>query len=72
MKSLDPLTSRMTQLVDYILANLPFGIGQSIKITLKAINDLYQSLPPLATGVTAQVRMAYRTSHITHHLSRIT
>lgn len=55
MKSLDPLTSRMTQLVDYILANLPFGIGQSVKITLKAINDLYQSLPPLATGATAQV-----------------
>jgi hypothetical protein len=55
MRSLDPLTSRMTQLVDYILANLPFGIGQSVKITLKAINDLYQSLPPLATGATAQV-----------------
>ena len=55
VKSLDPLTSRMSQLVDYILANLPFGIGQSIKITLKAINDLYQSLPPLATGATGQV-----------------
>jgi uncharacterized coiled-coil protein SlyX len=55
VKLTDPVTSRMTQLIDYILSNLPFGIGQSLRNTLKAINDLYTFLPTLATGATAQV-----------------
>jgi hypothetical protein len=55
LKTLDPVTSRMTQLVDYVLANLPFGIGQSLRITLKALNELYNFLPPLSAGTYGQV-----------------
>lgn len=50
ISSLDPLTSRMRQLVSYILDHLPFGIGQSVKNALTAIDDLYGSLPDMITG----------------------
>ena len=50
ISSLDPLTSRMRQLVAYILDHLPFGIGQSVTNALTAIDDLYGSLPDTITG----------------------
>ncbi len=50
ISSLDPLTSRMRQLVAYILDHLPFGIGQSVTNALTAIDDLYGFLPDTITG----------------------
>lgn len=55
MSSLDPIASRMTQLIDHILKNLPFGIGQSVRNALEAINNLYQFLPDTIAGAKEQV-----------------
>lgn len=55
LKTLDPITSSMTQLVAYILKWLPGNIGAGVKIALDAINTLYASLPPVITGSHDQV-----------------
>jgi hypothetical protein len=53
--SLDPATSRLTQLINYILDHLPFGIGRSIKEALMPLSDVYHSLPDLILGANSQV-----------------
>ena len=55
LKSLDPLTSTMTQLVTYILTWLPANIGAGVKLALDAVDLLYASLPPVITGAHDQV-----------------
>lgn len=55
LKTLDPITSSMTQLVTYILKWLPSNIGAGVKLALDAINLLYASLPPVITGSHDQV-----------------
>lgn len=55
LKTLDPITSTMTQLVNYILTWLPGNIGAGVKLALDAINVLYASLPPVITGAHDQV-----------------
>jgi hypothetical protein len=55
LKTLDPVTSTMKQLVDYILTWLPTNIGLGVKAALDAINFLYTSLPPVITGTHDQV-----------------
>lgn len=53
--SLDPVTNRLGQLIEYILDHLPFGIGRSIKNALSSLDALYQSLPDLISGSRGQV-----------------
>jgi len=53
--SLDPIASRMTQLVGYILDNLPFGIGKSVKAALDANDSLYGTLPSFVAGARTQI-----------------
>jgi len=55
LKTLDPVTSTMTQLMNYILTWLPGNIGAGVKIALDAINGLYASLPPVIVGAHDQV-----------------
>ncbi len=55
LKTLDPVTSTMTQLMNYILKWLPGNIGVGVKAALDAINFLYTSLPPVITGAHDQV-----------------
>src|SRR5574341_1491788 len=55
LKTLDPLTSTMGQLVSYILTYLPSNIGAGVKGALDSINLLYQSLPNVITGAHDQV-----------------
>ncbi len=55
LKTLDPVTNTMTQLVKYILAYLPSQIGAGVKGALDAVNLLYQSLPPVIVGAHDQV-----------------
>ena len=55
LKSLDPVTTTMTQLINYILTWLPTNIGLGVKAALDAINFLYASLPPVITGAHDQV-----------------
>lgn len=55
LKSLDPLTSTMSQLVSYILTYLPTNIGLGVKGALDSVNLLYQALPNVITGAHDQV-----------------
>jgi hypothetical protein len=55
LKSLDPVTAAMSQLVKYILDYLPASVGVGVKGALDAIDILYQSLPPVVTGTHDQV-----------------
>ncbi len=55
LKTLDPVTSTMNQLVTYILTYLPSSIGVGVKGALDAVNLLYQSLPTTITGAHNQV-----------------
>lgn len=52
---LDPIASRMTQLVGYILDNLPFGIGKSVKAALDANDTLYGTLPAFVSSARTQI-----------------
>jgi hypothetical protein len=53
--NLDPIATRMTQLVGYILDNLPFGIGKSVKAALDANDSLYGTLPSFVAGARTQI-----------------
>jgi hypothetical protein len=55
LKSLDPVTAAMSQLVEYILDYLPASVGLGVKGALEAVDLLYQSLPPVVTGTHDQV-----------------
>ncbi|MBI3362760.1 MAG: hypothetical protein HY023_16795 [Chloroflexi bacterium] len=55
VRTLDPVASRFSQLIDYILDHLPFGLGRSIEEALTALDDLYRSLPALIAEANAQV-----------------
>jgi peptidoglycan hydrolase CwlO-like protein len=55
LKSLDPVTAAMSQLVTYILQYLPATVGAGVKGALDAVDILYQSLPPVVTGTHDQV-----------------
>ena len=55
LATLDPVTSRINQLVGYILKYLPANVGVGVKGALDAISLLYQLLPNVVTGAHDQV-----------------
>jgi hypothetical protein len=55
LKTLDPVTATMSQLVSHILNYLPANIGLGVRAALDAINFLYQSLPNVINGAHDQV-----------------
>lgn len=55
LATLDPVTSRINQLVSYILKYLPGNIGAAVQGALDAISLLYQSLPNVVSGAHDQV-----------------
>jgi hypothetical protein len=55
LQTLDPVTTAMKQLVDYILKYLPANIAAGVKSALEAVDLLYQSLPAVIVGAHDQV-----------------